>query len=79
MYLSEVISILKSSPIGLKARRLAWNEVPNIEAFIIYDAYMGEFTYTRRQKFDEDTIMTSCLRFYPSLSDAAYDDWEIFE
>ena len=74
MYYSEVISLLKSGPSTLKARRTCWEN----ETHISYDRNMSKVNFTRQQKIDE-SIMMVCYISIPSHGDLTKDDWEIFE
>lgn len=74
MYYKEAISLLKLDSTRLKARRLCW-----VDAHITYNKDTCVISYTRRQEFEDGTIITSCYNFIPSHGDLTLDDWEIFE
>ena len=77
MSYNEIIALLRTGHIGLKARRTCWKD-----SFIIYDAFYNKLTFVKKTYFKEDDIdmvNTTIHTFIPSQSDFENDDWEIFE
>ena len=77
MYYNEAIALLRTGPIGLKAKRTCWDN-----SFIIYNAFLNELTFIKKSYFKEndlDKVLTTTYTFVPSQSDCENDDWEIFE